>query len=260
MAVVIHGENILKKFAVKNGGLLSKPAGFTAVNGVSLSVKIGRTMGLVGESGSGKSTLGEILGDLQRPTAGRVYYKGRDIREMSRKEYRVFRRNVQFIFQSPKGSMNPYFNIRKVLFEPMKLIEDAWHEADAEKRAAEMLERVALSASTMKKYPSELSGGQLQRVAIARALLVNPEVIVCDECVSALDVSVQAQILNLMKELQREFGTAYLFISHDFGVINYMADEITVLYKGNVLEGGPADVILRNPMTGYTKELIESAL
>ena len=256
---ILEAKRVGKQFAVKDSASLWKKKVFQALENVDLRLDSGRTVGVVGESGSGKSTLGEILGDLQRPSAGTVLYKGRDVRSLTKAKYRQFRRNVQYIFQNPKESMNPYFTVEKILTEPMQVLLDSYDAASARRRAAEMLGRVGLAESALGKYPSELSGGQCQRIAIARALLLSPEVIVCDECVSALDVSIQSQILNLLKDLQREFGTAYLFISHDIGVIHYMSDEIIVVNHGHVVEQGEGAAVIRAPKDDYTRTLIASA-
>ena len=234
MTAVLEAIGMEKRFPVKQQMLLRRRDTFQALQGIDLALYSGQTLGVVGESGSGKSTLGEIFGDLQQPTSGIVRYKGQDIRSLGEKEYRRFRRNVQYIFQNPKESMNPYYTV-------------------------EMLNRVGLPDSTLGKYPSELSGGQCQRIAIARALLLSPEVIICDECVSALDVSIQAQILNLLKDLQKEFSTAYLFISHDIGVIHYMSDFIVVINRGRIVEQGEGSQLIRTPKDDYTKRLIASS-
>ncbi len=256
---LLEGKEIVKEFPGRTERLGLYRSKVTAVDRVSIGIDPGRTLGIVGESGSGKSTLGEILGDLQRPTSGTVLYKGVDIRSLRKAGYRAFRRSVQFVFQSPKESMNPYFTILKTLIEPMKVLLDDFEPTLARREALLILERVGLQTSLANRYPSELSGGQCQRVAIARALLPKPEIVICDECVSALDVSVQAQILNLLKDLQNELGTAYLFISHDMGVINYMAHEIAVMSKGKIVERGERQAVLSAPMDEYSKTLIASS-
>ena len=185
--------------------------------------------------------------------------KGRISAHWEKREYRRFRRNVQYIFQNPKESMNPYYTVERILVEPMKIPVDGFKPHKARETVREMLNRVGLPDSTLGKYPSELSGGQCQRIAIARALLLSPEVIICDECVSALDVSIQAQILNLLKDLQKEFSTAYLFISHDIGVIHYMSDFIVVINRGRIVEQGEGSQLIRTPKDDYTKRLIASS-
>lgn len=255
--ILLQGEALVKRFPLKKALFTGKVVKeFTAVDGVSLELHRGETLGVVGESGSGKSTTGEILGDLQQPTSGRVLYKGKDIRTLSAEEYRVFRRNVQYIFQDPKGSMNPNARIESILAEPLLTLG---LEKDAQKRAGrarEMCAMVGLEESVLHKYPGEISGGQCQRVAIGRALITEPEIIVCDEVVSALDVSVQAQILNLLNDLQKRLQVSYLFISHDIGVVNYMADRIAVLLHGKLVEQGTAKEVLSHPTQAYTQQLL----
>jgi len=189
-----------------------------AVKLASFDIEEGKTVGIVGESGSGKSTIGEIVGGLQEPTFGNVLYYGKNIKDLSDEEYRDYRKSVQFIFQDPKGSMDPNYKITDILTMPLLTAKIAKNKKEAEKMADEMLSEVGLDSSIKNKYPAEISGGQCQRAAIARALLFNPKVIVCDEPVSALDISVQAQILNLLRELQRDLNISYIFISHDIGV------------------------------------------
>ncbi|UUX33605.1 ABC transporter ATP-binding protein [Fundicoccus culcitae] len=254
--MLLQAENIVKTFPKKNSGLFKKES-LIAVNHVSLEIKADTTIGLVGESGSGKSTLGEVLGDLQKPSSGVIYYKGRDIRQLKGADYQAFRRNVQFIFQNPQGSMNPYYKIKQVLLEPLKALSEHYDEAEALVKVEQMMEDVGLDASYLDRYPSELSGGQSQRVAIGRALLLNPEIIICDECVSALDVSVQAQILNLLKRMQKLYHTSYLFISHDIATVKYMSDEVIVMFRGDVVEHGTTAEVLDDPKNDYTKKLLK---
>lgn len=257
---VISLKNIRKEFVLKKHFLTGKvQEKVAAVKNVSFRIGEGKTLGIVGESGSGKSTTGEIAGGLQKPTYGSVFYYGKNIAEMSAKEYMEYRRNVQFIFQDPKGSMDPNYKIREIISMPILTLEVAKDKRTVDKLVDNMLEKVGLDKSVKNKYPGEISGGQCQRAAIARALVVNPKVIICDEPVSALDVSIQAQILNLLKELQKEFKISYIFISHDIGVVNYMSDTIMVMSKGNMVETGDAKQVLIHPKKEYTKKLIESA-
>ena len=256
--LLLQGEDLVKQFPVQKAPFTGRVLkNFTAVDGVSLELYRGETLGIVGESGSGKSTTGEMLGGLQQPTSGSVLYKGQDIRTLSRQESRVFRRNVQYIFQDPKGSMNASARIESILAEPLLTLQI---EPDAQKRrerAREMCGLVGLEKSVLRKYPGELSGGQCQRVAIARALISEPEVVVCDEAVSALDVSVQAQILNLLNDLQKRLQVSYLFISHDISVVNYMADRIAVMLHGKIIEQGTPEAVLQNPRNAYTRQLLD---
>lgn len=257
---VITLKNIRKEFVVKKhfftGKVKEKVA---AVKNVSFEVGEGKTLGIVGESGSGKSTTGEIAGGLQTPTYGSVFYYEKNIAEMSAEEYMEYRRNVQFIFQDPKGSMDPNYKIGEILSMPLLTLKVVKTANEVNKLVDSLLDKVGLDLSIKNKYPAEISGGQCQRAAIARALVVNPKVIVCDEPVSALDVSIQAQILNLLKKLQEELNISYIFISHDIGVVNYMSDTIMVMSKGNVVEIGEAKQVLIHPKEKYTKRLIESA-
>lgn len=257
---IVSVDNIRKEYIVKKNFLTKKvEEKVVAVKNASFSIHEGKTLGIVGESGSGKSTIGEIAGGLLLPTYGKVYYKNRDISKLSKVDYQKYRKNVQFIFQDPKGSMDPNYKIGDILSEPLFTLNYAKSKKDAETMVDNMLQSVGLNNKVKYKYSSEMSGGQCQRAAIARALIVNPHVIICDEPVSALDVSVQAQILNLLKALQKEFNIAYLFISHDIGVVNYMADEILVMNTGNIVEKGKAKEVLTNPKEKYTKKLINSA-
>jgi len=258
--VLLRGENIVRDFIVERKAVIGTPKKmFRALNRVSFEINKGETVGIVGESGSGKSTLGEILGGLLKVTEGTVFYKGKDICKMKEKEYYEYRKNVQFIFQDPKGSMNPHFRIRDIVAEPLITLNLCTDKNERNSKVVEMVKKVGLEEDSIDKYPGELSGGQCQRVAIARALIVNPEVIICDEAVSALDVSIQAQILNLLIDMQNQFNNAYIFISHDIGVVNYIADRIVVMNKGLVVETGTSEEVFMNPKKEYTKKLVESS-
>ncbi len=252
---ILEGRRLVKCFPGKKQNFFKKEE-FKALDDITLYLESGKTLGIVGESGSGKSTLGEILGGLQRPTSGIVLYDGRDISSLSKEQWKDYRKNVQFIFQNPKDSMNPFFTIRKVLFEPMQLMLGIKEEKVLEKEACLMLKKVGLPLDVMEKYPSELSGGQCQRIVIARALLLKPKIIICDEAVASLDVSVEAQILNLLKSLQKEFGTSYIFISHNIGVIRYMSDDVFVLLHGKLIEKGSVDDVISHPKEEYTRRLV----
>ncbi len=256
----ISVKNIRKEFAVRKHFLTGRvQEKVVAVKSASFDVAEGKTLGIVGESGSGKSTIGEIAGGLQKQSFGKVYYYGKDTMAMSGDEYEQFRRSVQFIFQDPKGSMDPNYTVGDNIAFPLLTLKLSRSKEEANNLVSEMLMRVGLGAEIGRKYPSEISGGQCQRAAIARALIVKPRVIICDEPVSALDISIQAQILNLLKKLQKELNISYIFISHDIGAVNYMSDSILVMSKGNIVEYGDAREVLLHPREAYTKNLIESA-
>ena len=237
--------------------LLGRKKHVKAVDGVSLEIEKGQTLGLVGESGCGKSTIGRAILQLVEPTDGSVYFKGRDITELSGSELRDLRREMQIIFQNPQSSLNPRFTVNDIIGEALDIhgLED---EEGRDARIKGLLERVGLNASHANRYPHEFSGGQLQRIGIARALAVDPEFIVCDEPVSALDVSVQAQILNLLDELQEELGISYLFIAHDLSVVEHIADEIAVMYLGEIAEIGTPDELFSPPQHPYTEALLSA--
>lgn len=257
---VISAVNIRKEYVTKKHFITGKvKEKYVAVKSASFDIEEGKTVGIVGESGSGKSTVGEIVGGLQEPTYGNVFYYGKNINNLSDDEYEDYRKSVQFIFQDPKGSMDPNYKILDILSMPLITTNIAKNKSEAEKLIDKMLIRVGLDLNTKNKYAAEISGGQCQRAAIARALLVKPKLIICDEPVSALDVSIQAQILNLLKEVQKELNISYIFISHDIGVVNYMSDTILVMKNGTIVESGEAKKVLLNPKEKYTKRLIESA-
>jgi peptide/nickel transport system ATP-binding protein len=228
-----------------------------AVDGVSFEIHPGETLGLVGESGCGKSTLARTLLQLIRPMSGEVYFEGKKVNGFTGKRLRQLRREMQIVFQNPYSSLDPRLKIGETVMEPM-LIHDVGNRKTRRDRAAYLLERVGLTADWMNRYPHEFSGGQRQRVCIARALALNPKFIICDESVSALDVSVQAQVLNLLKELQGEFGLTYIFISHDLSVVKFMSDRIMVMNRGKIEEIGAAESIYQEPQKEYTRQLIAS--
>ena len=257
---LISAVNIRKEYVTKKHFISGKTKEkYVAVKGATFNIEEGKTLGIVGESGSGKSTIGEIVGGLQKASYGNVFYAGKNIKDLSAEEYKRYRKKVQFIFQDPKGSMDPNYVISDILSMPLISTGITKSKKESEKFIDEMLLRVGLDLSIKNKYPTEISGGQCQRAAIARALLVNPQLIICDEPVSALDLSIQAQILNLLKALQKEFNISYMFISHDIGVVNYMSDTILVINNGSIVESGDAKRVLLNPKEDYTKKLIESA-
>ncbi|MEM9486031.1 MAG: ABC transporter ATP-binding protein, partial [Cyanobacteria bacterium P01_F01_bin.116] len=231
---------------------------FMAVDDVSFDVYKGETFGLVGESGCGKTTLGRALLRLVEPKAGNIFFEGCNIRQLSKGEMRKLRREMQVIFQDPFSSLDPRMSIGKAIAEPLKIHRAVRSRRNLTERVAYLLERVDIDPGCVNRFPHEFSGGQRQRICIARALALNPKFIICDESVSALDVSVQAQVLNLLKELQAEFGLTYVFISHDLGVVKFMSDRIMVMNQGRLEELGPADEIYNNPQQEYTKQLISA--
>jgi len=228
-----------------------------AVDGVSLEIQSGETLGLVGESGSGKSTLGRLVLRLIEPTSGKIVFEGRDLLAASHAEMRCLRRDMQIIFQDPFGSLDPRMRVEDVISEPL-IIHERMSPSARRIRVAELLRAVGLDQSTMRRFPHEFSGGQRQRIGIARALALHPKFIVADEPVSALDVSVGAQIVNLMAQLQREFGLTYLFISHSMPVVRYLATRIAVMYRGKIVEVGPTGQITEQPKHAYTRSLLEA--
>ena len=229
---------------------------FVAVENVSFQLMRGQTVGLVGESGSGKTTVGLCLLRLHEATAGKVFFDGENLFDMSNSEFAAYKRRLQIVFQNPYASLNPRFTVGEILSEPMQLHGIGANSADWEKQSLSLLDKVGMPASALKRYPFEFSGGQRQRIAIARSLSLSPEVVVLDEAVSALDVSVQAQVLNLLKDLQKELGLSYLFISHDLEVVRYMSDSLLVMNKGHVVEQGDAAQIYQAPKHAYTQTLL----
>ena len=254
---ILEIRGLRKYFPVKGGVLLRTQAQLKAVDDVTLFIKPGETLGLVGESGCGKSTLGKCVCRLHDPTAGSILFKGTDISRLKRKALKPYRRNIQMIFQDPAESLNSRHSIGNILEEPL-LIHGIRESAERRRRVAKILDTVGLPLSSVDRFPFEFSGGQRQRIGIARALSLNPELVVCDEPVSALDVSVQSQILNLMLDLQQEFNLSYLFIAHDLAVVKHISDRIAIMYLGKIVEVGPAEEIFRNPIHAYTKALISA--
>ncbi len=239
------------------GGLLRRRVGeVKAVDGVSFTVEPGQTVGLVGESGSGKTTIGRALMKLVPATGGSVRFDGRDILAMPEREFRPFRRRMQIIFQDPFGSLNPRMTIGAIVGEALEIHFKKMSAEQRRERVAELLAQVGLKPEMMGRYPHEFSGGQRQRIGIARALAVEPEFIVCDEPVSALDVSVQAQIVNLLQDLQAQLGIAYLFIAHDLAVVEHISDHVLVMHHGKIVESASAEAIYHDPQHDYTKKLL----
>ncbi|GGP20492.1 ABC transporter ATP-binding protein [Silvimonas iriomotensis] len=254
--IVLDVQGLAKSFDIRQG-LFGKKQ-FHAVKDVSFKLARGKTLGIVGESGSGKTTVGLTLVRLHQATAGKALFEGKDLLAMSPKEFHAYKRRIQIIFQNPYASLNPRFTVEQILAEPMTLHGIGNNGAERRKLAQELLDRVGLPARSLVKYPHEFSGGQRQRIAIARCLTMKPEVLICDESVSALDVSVQAQVLNLLQDLQDEFKLSYLFISHDLAVVKHISDQVLVMNKGEVVEQGDSDAIYRQPKESYTRRLLDS--
>ena len=247
-------NNLAKSFHVREG-LFGKRE-FKAVKDVSFTLPRGKTLGVVGESGSGKTTVGLTLLRLHRATGGSALFDGRDLMTMSDREYQPYKRRIQIIFQNPYASLNPRFTVGQILLEPMRIHRIGANDAERIEHAYYLLKRVGLPEAAFRRYPHEFSGGQRQRIAIARCLTMKPEILVCDESVSALDVSVQAQVLNLLQDLQDEYGMSYLFISHDLSVVKYISDRVMVMHHGSVVEMADADELYRNPQHPYTRSLL----
>ena len=254
---ILEIKNLKKYFPIKSGVFSRTVNHVKAVDGVDLDIEKGTTLGLVGESGCGKSTLGKTIIRLLNPTDGRIFFNNTDITELNTSEVRPLRKDMQMVFQNPYGSLNPRMNVENLVTEGMD-IHNLHDKAERRDAAIDLLEKVGLEKYTLTKYPHEFSGGQRQRIAIARALAVKPSFIVCDEPVSALDVSVQAQIVNLLQSLQDEFDLTYLFISHDLRVVKHISDMVAVMYLGKIVELATSEEIYKNPLHPYTKILISA--
>ncbi|MES9995072.1 dipeptide ABC transporter ATP-binding protein [Desulfovibrio aminophilus] len=254
-APLMEARDLCRRYRVRGGLLDLSPATVHALDGVSLSLRQGETLGLVGESGCGKSTLARLLLALERPTSGQVLYRGRNVEEWPEKE---FRRKVQMVFQDPYSSLDPRQKIGSAVGEALD-IHDQGTPRERRERVAELLFLVGLSAEQANRYPHEFSGGQRQRAAIARALALSPELVICDEPVSALDVSIQAQVLNLLGDLQERLGLTYLFISHSLSVVGHVSDRVAVMYLGRLVELAPAETLFAAPLHPYTRTLLAAA-
>jgi oligopeptide/dipeptide ABC transporter ATP-binding protein len=254
---VLAVDDLVKHFAATRSAFGTPLTTVKAVDGVSFTLRPGETLALVGESGCGKSTVGRLVMRLIDPTAGRIVLGGEDVTSLSERDFRSFRRRVQLIFQDPFASLNPRMTIGQILSEPL-MLHDIVPASERKRRVADLLEMVGLQPFYAGRYPHEFSGGQRQRIVIARALAVEPKIVICDEPVSALDVSIRAQILNLLKELQARLGLAYIFISHDLSVVKHIADRIAVMYLGRIIETGPADEIFADPRHPYTRALLSA--
>jgi ABC-type glutathione transport system ATPase component len=253
---LVEIRDLTKIYQTEEGMFGGTKRELRAVNRVSLDIHAGETLGLVGESGCGKSTLGRMILRLIEPTSGSVRFDGRDVLAASGAEMRRLRREMQIIFQDPFASLNPRMRVEEIITEPLLIHENSSDRSSRHSRALEMMRAVGLDEAALRRYPHEFSGGQRQRIGIARALILRPRLIICDEPVSALDVSVGAQIVNLLRQLQREFGLTYLFISHSMPVVRYLSDRIAVMRAGEILECGPAEQITANPAHEYTRTLL----
>jgi ABC-type glutathione transport system ATPase component len=254
---LLQVDNLVREYTMPREKLFGPPPKVHALNGVSFTVETGRSMGIVGESGSGKSTLARLVMALDKPTAGSVKLLGRDLHALPREELRQARRDIQMVFQDPYGSLDPRQTVERIVSEPLAAQGDASRD-EQHQRAADALASVGLRANDLGKYPHEFSGGQRQRIAIARALITRPRLIVADEPVSALDVSVQAQVLNLMQDLQTEFGITYMLISHDLAVVHHLCDDVAVLWQGRIVEQGPPERLFSAAEHPYTRALLEA--
>ena len=253
---LLEVRNLKVYFPIRTGVFRRHTDDVKAVDGVSFSIERGTTVGLVGESGSGKTTIGRTLLKLNPATSGEVLLEGRDVLPLSEREFRPYRRKMQMIFQDPFGSLNPRLSIFQIVGEALEIHFPEMTREDRRARVAELMKQVGLKPEMMERYPHEFSGGQRQRIGIARALAVKPKFIVCDEPVSALDVSVQAQIVNLLQDLQDELGLTYLFIAHDLAVVQHISHKVLVMYHGKIVESASAEEIYENPQHEYTRKLL----
>jgi oligopeptide/dipeptide ABC transporter ATP-binding protein len=256
---ILEVRDLVKHFPLTRGIVFRKQVGAVkAVDGVSFDLYPGETLGIVGESGCGKSTVARLLMNLERPTAGRIMYKGDDITKLSGRALKAVRRNIQMVFQDPYTSLNPRMTVGDIIGEPYEIHPEVAPRGDRRRRVQELLDVVGLNPEYINRYPHQFSGGQRQRIGIARGLALRPEVIVADEPVSALDVSVQAQVVNLMERLQDEFGLSYMFIAHDLSIVRHISDRVGVMYLGKIVEIGPDEAIYEHPTHPYTQALLSA--
>jgi len=256
---ILEVEGLVKHFPLTRGVVFKTAIGSVkAVDGVSFSLRRGETLGVVGESGCGKSTLAKLLMRLETPTAGRALFKGRNIFELSGPELQQLRRHFQMVLQDPYTSLNPRMTVGDIVGEPFEIHPEAAPRQSRSARVKELLDLVGLSPEHVNRYPHQFSGGQRQRIGIARALALKPEIVVCDEPVSALDVSIQAQVMNLLEKLQRELGLSYIFIAHDLSVVRHIADRVAVMYLGKIIEIGAEEEIYQRPTHPYTQALLSA--
>lgn len=256
-APLLNVRNLVRHYALPREKIFGAPPMVRALNGVSFRVEAGRSLGIVGESGSGKSTIARLVMALDMPTSGSIELLGRDLNALSAAQLRAARRDFQMVFQDPYGSLDPRQTVARIVAEPLEALSLGTRTEQRE-RAAESLSAVGLRTTDLDKYPHEFSGGQRQRIAIARALITRPKLIVADEPVSALDVSVQAQVLNLMQDLQQQFGISYLLISHDLAVVNHLCDEVCVVFRGEIVERGETGELFRQAQHPYTRTLLDA--
>ncbi|MGA6165184.1 ABC transporter ATP-binding protein [Amycolatopsis magusensis] len=256
---ILRVTNLVKYFPVRTGVVVKRTVGqVKAVNGVSFDLAPGETLGIVGESGCGKSTLAQVLLRLEEPTAGKAYFEGRDIFAMRGTELRRLRRNIQIVLQDPYTSLNPRMTVGDIVGEPFEIHPEVAPKADRARKVRELLDVVGLNPEHLNRYPHQFSGGQRQRIGIARALALRPKVLICDEPVSALDVSIQAQVLNLLEELRAGFGLSYVFIAHDLSVVRHLSTRVAVMYLGKIVEIGTEDDIYNRPSHPYTQALLSA--
>jgi len=256
---LLQVTDLVRHYALPREKLFGPPPTVKALNGVSFEVQAGKSVGIVGESGSGKSTIARLVMALDTPTSGSVALEGRNLHALSKAELRTARRDFQMVFQDPYGSLDPRQTVARIVAEPLEALAET-RRAEQRERAAEALAAVGLRTTDLDKYPHEFSGGQRQRIAIARALITRPKLIVADEPVSALDVSVQAQVLNLMQDLQQQFGISYLLISHDLAVVNHLCDDVCVVFKGQIVERGQPAELFAHAQHPYTRTLLSAVL
>jgi len=257
--VLVRVDNLVKYFPVRTAGFIHRTLGqVQAVDGVSLTIPRGTTLGLVGETGSGKSTLARCIAGLIPATSGKVYFEGEDITNLPRRRMAPFRRDIQMIFQDPYGSLNPRRRVGAIIGDPFAVHKTA-PAGERKRKVQDLMERVGLNPEHYNRFPAEFSGGQRQRIGVARALALQPKLIICDEPVSALDVSIQAQVLNLLADLQREYGLTYLFIAHDLEVVRHVSTSVNVMYLGKIAEAGPKNLVYDTPRHPYTAALLSAA-
>ncbi len=256
--ILLDARDVVKYYPIRGGVFLKEVASVKAVDGVSLTIRRGETLGLVGESGCGKTTFGRNILRLEEPTAGKVFFDGEDILTYDPQQMRSLRRKMQIIFQDPFSSLNPRKPVSQIIGEPL-LVHGVKSRKQREERVEQLLNVVGLRPEHMRRYPHMFSGGQRQRIGVARALALNPELVVCDEAVSALDVSIQAQVLNLLKDLQQDFGLTYLFISHDLHVVEHISDRVAVMYLGKLVELAAGDILYSRPLHPYTQALLSAS-